>query len=324
MKFLSIILICGITCFGFEMKAHKASGGEEHTLVEVATSDLWSCGDNSFGQLGVGDNNYREELEQVLSGEQNTTPDTFLTDITYFDAGWKHSIACDNDGYCWTWGSNANFCLGIGNTFQPYSHPVQVLSGQQSDPCNPHTYLENIIQVSAGRSGTHSLAIEDETGRCLSWGNNNNGQLGVGDSYSKPVPQLVLCGEQNTDPNGYPYFVNAVDTSAGEFHSMILDSNGNTFCMGNNGSGQIGDNLLSENTTVPIKVLAGEQSETNTYLENIIAISAGWNHCMALEALDPADNTKNGRLFTWGSNIGAWNGTGGGKLFTNRTQCMIT
>jgi alpha-tubulin suppressor-like RCC1 family protein len=321
-RILSIILICSAACLGFGTKADKASGGEEHTLVGVTATDLWSCGNNSFSQLGIGDSNYRVELEQVFSGEQNLAPDTFLTDISYFDAGWKHSICCDSDGFCWTWGDDNHGQLGIGGSVGS-SVPVQVSAGQQSDPNNPHGELENIIQVSAGRSGTHSLAIEvvvdpntlEASYRAFSWGNNYSGQLGIASSGNvRSVPQLFLAGEQHNDPNGNPYFAGAIETSAGEFHSMLLDDSGNVFCMGDNTHGQLGGGSYVANNKIPVKVLSGEQSDTNTYLENIVAISAGWDHCMALEDSDSEDDTKNGRVYTWGSNLSSYHSTSGGKL----------
>ncbi len=316
--FLSLLFV--VDCFAFYVEADKAAGGEDHILVSFSNDTLYGSGYNTDGQLGTNDSSDKYFLAQTYSGDQSTIY-TYFKNVLSFDAGWHHSICCDTDGYCYTMGANINSVLGSGET--QTSVPKRVLSGEQSDPNDPHGELENIIQVSAGRSGTHCLAIEETIDlqtqeasyRVFSWGNNNRGQLGIDDTGAESMPCIVLAGEQHNDPNGNPYFADVLEVSAGEYHSMLLDSNGNVFCIGDDIDGQIGNGSVTGNALVPNKVLAGEQSETNTYLENIIAISAGWQHCMALEDLDPEDDTKNGRVYTWGSNHGSWQDyTGGGRL----------
>jgi alpha-tubulin suppressor-like RCC1 family protein len=325
MRVLIVFLFSVLTvnCFAFYVEANKASGGEDHILVSFSNDTLFGAGYNRDGQLGVNDRDDKFVLAQTYSGAQSLT-ETFIQNVLSFDAGWQHSICCDENGYCYTMGINASYVLGIGsmNTGLREITPAQVLSGEQSDPNAPHTYLENIIQVSAGRSGTHSLAIEETIDpqtqeasyRAFAWGNNSHGQLGIDDTGAESTPCIVLAGEQQNDPNGNPYFADVLQVSAGEFHSMLLDDSGNVFCMGDDADGQIGNGSATGYATVPNKVLSGEQSDTNTYLENIVAINAGWQHCMALEDLDPEDDVKNGRVYTWGSNHGGYYSSGGGRL----------
>ncbi len=183
-----LLLACVCSVSAFKIKATQASGGEDHTLIQSSTSQLAGCGENSNWQLGLNNTDDSPVLLNTLTGQQNSQ-DGYLSDIASFDAGWLHSIACDTNGFCWTWGSNSNFCLGVGNSSTPAYTPVQVWGGQQGG-----AYLQDIIQVSAGRSGTHSLAIEGETGRCFAFGNNGSGQLGINSiDVSKSVPWIVLC-----------------------------------------------------------------------------------------------------------------------------------
>jgi alpha-tubulin suppressor-like RCC1 family protein len=60
----------------------------------------------------------------------------------------------------------------------------------------------------------------------------------------------------------------------------------------------------------PVRVLSGEQDvgDPNSFLKHIVAVSAGWNHCMALENNNPWDPNLNGRVFTWGHNGPGWGG----------------
>jgi hypothetical protein len=53
-----------------------------------------------------------------------------------------------------------------------------------------------------------------------------------------------------------------------------------------------------------VRVLKGQQDTSiSDYLENIVAIKAGWDHCVALEDYYPFDPNCKGRVYTWGRNI---------------------
>jgi hypothetical protein len=77
---------------------------------------------------------------------------------------------------------------------------------------------------------------------------------------------------------------------------------------------------VGDNNT-PLCVRRGEQdyNEPNhIFLKHIVAVAAGWDHCMALEKDDPYDpNIYNpaytGRVFTWGNNGPGW-AMGGKKV----------
>jgi len=74
--------------------------------------------------------------------------------------------------------------LGIGNK-DPSPTPVQVFRGEQADdPCQPSDYLARIIAISAGRSGEHSLAVDEPNGYVYAWGRNREGQCGNGGEWS--------------------------------------------------------------------------------------------------------------------------------------------
>ena len=82
----------------------------------------------------------------------------------------------------------------------------------------------------------------------------------------------------------------------------------------------IGDVTVSYKT-VPQVVKAGAQSPSHPYdsnLTNIVAVAAGWDHCMALEKYIPGDPNNKGRVLAWGcnSNGGPYGGkyTHGGRL----------
>jgi len=78
----------------------------------------------------------------------------------------------------------------------------------------------------------------------------------------------------------------------GNGHALILDKQGNVWTIGRNNYGQLGDSTL-ENSATPKKV---------KYLNNIIAISRGYDHSVALK--------KDGTAWCWGHNYFAELGNG--------------
>ena len=103
-------------------RAVQVSGGENHTLVLTAGKTVWACGDNSWYQLGIGNNTPQGTLAQVLKGDMDS-PTLYLACIDAVDAGWKHSLALDVNGFVWAWGNNTFYPIktGDGNFLQKCS-----------------------------------------------------------------------------------------------------------------------------------------------------------------------------------------------------------
>mgnify|MGYP003334641373 CR=1 FL=1 len=92
--------------------------------------------------------------------------------------------------------------------------------------------------ITAGSS--HSLFL-DENGQAWATGNNNNGQLGLGDKIDRSAPTKI---------NNLPTIISV---TAGSEHSLFLDENGKVWATGFNNHGQLG---LGDRTnrTVPEKI----------------------------------------------------------------------
>jgi alpha-tubulin suppressor-like RCC1 family protein len=197
------------------------SAGYDHSLGlktdPAGGGTIWSWGDNSFGQLGIG-----------LSGSNynRTTPVKLVTESDWINisAGGYHSMARKSNSTIWSWGFNLYGQLGLGNT-NPISTPSQI--GTDSD-----------WQIITGYY-THTLGIKNNI--LYAWGRNDNGQLGLGDTINRPTPtqinsstdwSIIKTGMYHTItlkiPNGIPY-----------------GSSGIIWAWGDNQSGQLGlgDNL---------------------------------------------------------------------------------
>ncbi len=125
-------------------------------------------------------------------------------------------------------------------------------------------------QIDLRRRTAFALALL-ATGEVESWGENESGQLGTGDTSERTVPVAVKR------------LKNVKSVSAGADHSLALLSNGTVMAWGNNELGQLGTgNTKSSNVPVAVKGLSG-----------VTAVAAGGNFSLAL--------LSNGTVKAWGS-----------------------
>jgi alpha-tubulin suppressor-like RCC1 family protein len=252
-----------------DAEAIGISGGENHTCVLTRNKQPWSCGDNYYGQLGNGQKGGHKSTLIRVHGLNDIG---YLEDINEIDAGWTHSLALDANSFVWAWGRNLEGELGDGSDVDK-STPVRV-----HDVDNVG-YLQNIVGISAGRSGMQSLAV-DANNLVYGWGYNKYGQCGNGQSGANErelTPVRVLSGEQ--DPNNADTVLQyIVAVSAGADQSMALDANGLVYTWGTNRWGDeyyeyayepnlvnLGWGLLGNGSDVnfsatPVRVLSGEQA----------------------------------------------------------------
>jgi alpha-tubulin suppressor-like RCC1 family protein len=144
---------------------------------------VWAWGSNDQGMLGTG---VRDQGNQFPP-----RPVRHLTDVVAISVGGMHSLALKRDGTVWVWGNDNNCLLGLGqcspthldrNYYVSESVPTQVPG------------LRRIVAVVAGEN--HDLALARD-GRVWTWGNNAQGQLGLGISgglVSAPVLVPRLAG----------------------------------------------------------------------------------------------------------------------------------
>jgi hypothetical protein len=115
-----------------------------------------------------------------------------------------------------------------------------------------------VTNIAAGCTANHSLFVTSD-GTLWWMGQNQDGELGIGNLNNTNRPQQILAG-------------GVTAMAAGEFHTLFV-INGGLWGMGENGSGQLGAGTLLD-TTLPVGVVAG----------GVTAVAAGDVHSLFLKS----------------------------------------
>ncbi|MCL2746506.1 MAG: hypothetical protein FWE48_05415, partial [Coriobacteriia bacterium] len=158
-----------------------------------SSNELFSWGTNQHGQLGHGDTNQRNSPTRV------GTASNWISVVAGAVDGFGTTVAINSDGELFSWGANNFDRLGrVANVANPANRPGRVGTGS------------NWAAIGGGNS--HFLAIT-ECLRLYAWGNNANGQLGIGTVGSHAsTPTFVLRA----------YGFAGFSQSGGGSHSMML------------------------------------------------------------------------------------------------------
>ncbi|KAK1948183.1 putative E3 ubiquitin-protein ligase HERC1 [Phytophthora citrophthora] len=297
--------------------ATVAELGRSEQLSNVASFDdceLFSCGQNNYGELCLGHCNSTSKLEHV----------------PFFSAKGIRDIAGGNevlsvvmkDGAVFTCGLNKSGQCGNG-TFEErviIATPVRALSGI---PIN---------MVAAANGCEHMLAVACD-GAVYSWGYNDRGQLGLGSTISKShTPRMIDslrekyhittaavsyhhsavvssngellmfgmndCGQLGLDHTQHQHTPQLVDSlssqvvtkvACGLYHTVAVTSGGEVYAFGKNDYGQLG---LGHARNMKVPTLA--RTALGESDEKIVTVSCGYYHTVTI--------SEKGKLITWGRN----------------------
>ncbi len=200
--------------------------GMYHTCALMLNGGVKCWGGNFEGQLGDGSTDYRTTPVDVPG----------LSGIVAIGTGPYHTCALASGGGVWCWGNNITGQLGTGdNTGRLTPTPVIGLPG-------------GVTAIAS--SGFHNC-VRTQAGAAWCWGQNYDGELGIGSHAHALQPAQV---------SGLGQGVAAV--SVGGYHSCALGTDGGVKCWGFHGNGQLG--LGGSDSSVPGYVL--ERAPTNLRL----------------------------------------------------------
>jgi alpha-tubulin suppressor-like RCC1 family protein len=139
----SIISILILVCSNYFIASSQSNqavivtAGTNHSLYRCLDNMVYSFGDNSSGQLGIG------SFNDAIS----PTPISMLSGIVDIASSGFHTLLLKNDGTVWACGWNFAGQLGDSTNIDRAT-PVQVLG------------LTNIVDIAAGQS--HSVFVKDD------------------------------------------------------------------------------------------------------------------------------------------------------------------
>jgi alpha-tubulin suppressor-like RCC1 family protein len=122
----------------------------------------------------------------------------------------------------------------------------------------------------------------------MTWGRNENGQLGQGDTETRYVPTIVAGLEEH----------NIVQIAVGKAHSLFLTDRGVVYSCGDNKMGQLGQGNKAKNALTPAKVRNVATKSSCSARSHIIVRSIPSNSNFSLQPCFPYIRltTKESRL----------------------------
>ncbi len=287
---------------------NTVSGGKDFAVAVKKNGQLWSWGENGYGQLAIGDTVDRSSPVQIGA----------LTNWSQAAAAREACLAVKTDNTLWFWGRNSWGQKGDSTVTGDASSPVQV--GSDTDWASVSAFRNSVIAVKTN-------------GELYSWGLNSNGGLGHNDTVSRSSPVQVgalttwskaetgaeFCQAIKTDGSlwgwGFQQFHGNVGNSSrvnvsspiqigsltnwssvdNSKFAVAIKTDGTMWTWGQGGDGQLGhsDNLYRSSPT--------QVGSLTTWLQ----ASTGYYTCYAIKT----DKTA----WSWGFN-------GQGQLGTNESS----
>jgi len=186
------------TQIGADTDWHIISCGPYHTMAIKTGGTLWGTGRNNYIQLGLSGTSNRYSFTQIGAD----------TDWSQVSTAVVHTMAIKSDGTLWGVGNNTNGELGLGD----YSNRTSFTQiGAETTWTNVKTGGGYIGYPLLGSS----MAIKSDA-TLWATGNNDSGQLGLGDTASRNQftqvgnikSEHIVCGWANVmviTVNGYIY-----------------------------------------------------------------------------------------------------------------------
>ena len=234
---------------------------------------LWSWGENSAGQLGIGNTQ-----AQTLPVQVGTD-----TDWKQVAAGVSSVLALKTDGSLWGWGLNMN-----GELFG--------YEGRQSSPVRlgSETDWEKVLVIEF-----RAYAVKKD-GTLWAWGDNSRNLLGFNtpteeESTSEGNPVEVVTEPQITKPTQVTAVKGEVLAVSGCENTLSV-ATGKVWMFGSNADGALGDGkgLGNGNKDIPFATVPVNPSLKSSL--KFTSMSSGQNYTMML--------TDDGDIWGWGCNRG--------------------
>jgi cysteine-rich repeat protein len=284
---------------GTGRKATSLAAGTEHTCALLDDSTVKCWGENSAGQLGLGNTSDRGDGANEMGDNLSTVSlGTGRTALSIFAGGTRSCALLDNNTIkCW--GGNSHGELGLGDTASRGDGANEM--GDNLPAISLGTG-RTAVTMAVGKSQAHNgfacALLDDSTLKC--WGDNAYGQLGLGNTTTRGDGANEMGDNLPTVSLGTGR--TALSISAGERHTCALLDNNTVKCWGYNSTGQLGQ----DNTTT-------RGDGANEMGDNLAATSLGSGRsatAISTRGFGTCALLDNNTLKCWGQNTNGQLGLG--------------
>mmetsp|Transcript_10952 Transcript_10952/g.21429 ORF Transcript_10952/g.21429 Transcript_10952/m.21429 type:complete len:1763 (+) Transcript_10952:24-5312(+) len=248
--------------FAEKKKIVNISGRGQHFIAITSLNEVYTWGDNSDGQLGVG------ASREMMSAEPQQLKNFRSAQVKQTTCGSNFSAFLLDSGEVYMCGNSENGRLGLGSSMlekDSRNQPLpRVIRG-----------LPTIKKISCGDS--HTAAVDFGSNLWV-WGSGMSGKLGTGslDDIYEPYKVPATCFEPKLSGEG----VRSV--ACGDYHTIVL-SGGHVYTAGL-------AKLAGHSTVNETEILTFQK--INRISLKITQVSAGRDHSLVV--------TSTGQIYGWG------------------------
>jgi alpha-tubulin suppressor-like RCC1 family protein len=230
-----------------------------HFLLLTKDSKLFVWGGGYAGQLGLSQGDEIRDLPELLKIPFENSHEN-IVDVACGEAS---SFVVTDSGNVYGWGTNSCGQMGSRDPDSkgPWYSPKKIL-------------LPDGIKISEIGGGFNHVIARTTEGEVYGWGNNHNGELGLGSEKRSFPPTKIPISEEVSE------------IFCGGQNSFALTKNGNLYACGWNGSGALGlgdSEEHSEPSLVPIRGVIGVASGNGHGIllleDGTVATFGGNNYC---------------------------------------------
>uniref|UniRef100_A0A3B4GW72 X-linked retinitis pigmentosa GTPase regulator-like n=1 Tax=Pundamilia nyererei TaxID=303518 RepID=A0A3B4GW72_9CICH len=256
--------------------------GDEHTALITENGKLFLFGSNNWGQLGLG--------SKVTFNKPTCVKALKSEKVQLVACGRNHTLICTAQGKVYASGGNSEGQLGLGDCDERTSF-------KRLD------FFDSQGPIKMLAAGSNTSAALTASGKLFMWGDNTEGQIGLGKESQVSSPQEVSVGR----PISW--------VSCGYYHSALVTVDGALYTFGERDSGKLG---------LGTHQLPGHRVPqlVKSIKEPVTQVACGGGHTVALNNILTC--CKHGLLYTFGDGRHGKLGLGE-ENFTNQfkpTLCL--